>query len=192
MLVQHGERSLFFVRSLFFCVRTFYRKFYFFQVFWLFILATNSGIHWRIYRSLDCKESTICMPFIAAFHAIIYTLEFRSWHSSWQSNHPDDGDESMSKRKFAYYYDSKLLISARPSTLQLTNDFVPNASKRSRIRPRRPLSRHDEHHHHSTGNASHDDGPLNRGFFFLFSIIFISFERLVRLRWRQPPLPLRL
>jgi len=32
MLVQHGERSLFFVRSLFFCVRTFYRKFYFFQV----------------------------------------------------------------------------------------------------------------------------------------------------------------
>jgi hypothetical protein len=44
MLVQHGERSVFFVRSfLFFCIQT-YANICFSGFLWLFILATSSGI----------------------------------------------------------------------------------------------------------------------------------------------------
>ena len=68
---------------------------------WLFILATSSGIPWRINWILDWKEITICMPFRAAFRAVfmIYTsylirfflmdLSTQGYRRNWQkeSNH---------------------------------------------------------------------------------------------------------
>ena len=76
MQVQHGERSVFFVRSFpFFLTFEFYTIFLFFfpDFFWLFPLSSRSGIRWRIAWRPDCKESTICtLTAAATFHAVFY------------------------------------------------------------------------------------------------------------------------
>ena len=58
MLIQYGERSVFFVRLSFFSV--FQLHGFSSDLLWYYLLAYSFGIHWWVDRSPDWKESTVC------------------------------------------------------------------------------------------------------------------------------------